>query len=277
MIKKASIIGALIIGAMSFTLTAYADEVVTETAAETITESTEETTEHVFVYADENDEVGDDSADNPPMQGEANTTPTWGRTKEVEEMLKQWQEEDAAKEATRVYRDPGRVAFYTSADKESIPADCIFISLINLDDEEFVNVLLEREKEFFTAENIPAGKYYVNAAYAWDKERGTNVQNEGHYTAKAFVNGVQAENNTFELVEGTNNTAVQIFLNEDYKETTTIPDKTVASSEAEDDTEDGSMLDFGKYVIPAACIVLVIIAGVAAKIKVKKLKDEEGK
>ena len=281
MVKRMALIGALIMGVMAFSVVAYADETVSAATLETTEEQTEETTEHVFVYADENDEVGDDSADNPPMRGEANTTPTWGRTKEVEDMLKQWQEEDA----TKVYRDPGDVAFYTEADKKTIPVDCIMISLVYLDEQDLVYVAIERDREFFTSESIPAGKYYINDVYAWDKERGVEARDKGSFTAKAFTNGKLCENNTFEVLEGSNNSIVEVYLNnsDGTALTQAIPDKVETTSSEIDDIdseievreEDGEMVDFGKYFIPAACIAIVIIAGVAISIKCKKYRQED--
>lgn len=227
----------------------------------------------------------DDSADNPPMKGEANTTATggWG-TKEEEESLEaevqkeleQFRASKAAEEESLAQKEKGRIAFYTTIEKENIPTDCIMISLIN-EAHEFVHVALERERSFFTSEQLPAGKYILNEAYPYDREKGTDDREKGKFTVKAFINGEAVDGNEFVLTENTNNTVVQVFLDTSYEAPKpTIPDKedvTEATTvSAEEETDEGSLFNINRLLLP---ILGGTVAGVLLFAIEKKIKNKE--
>ncbi len=259
-IKKRAFLGILAMGVIGLTMTAFAEE---------------ETTEHVFEYANESDEDGDDSADNPPMQGEANTTPTWGRTKEVDEMLKQWQEEDAAKKATRTYRDTGRVSFLCRANADNIPTDCILITLIDEYDD-FQYVAIERERGFSTTEDLPAGTYMLNGASSWDREKDTNIGQSGKWIVKAHTlddNDSLINGNMITIEEGSDNMVVEVYADNDTQ--TFIP-KIEDAVKATESNATSDSFDIKKYLAPIFGVVLVagaVVVKEAKKWKTKTKKD----
>ena len=255
-IKKGTFLGILAIGLIGLSMIAFAEE---------------ETTEHVFVYADESDEEGDDSADNPPMRGEANTTPTWGRTKEVEDMLKEWQEEEEAKKATRTYRDTGRVSFICRANADYIPTDCILITLID----DFQYVAIERERGFSTTEDLPAGRYMLNGASSWDREKDTNIGQSGKWIVKAHTlddNDSLIDGNMITIEEGSDNMVVEVYTDNDTQ--TYIPKIEDAVTATESNANDDSF-DISKYLAPIIGVIIVVGALVAREAKKWKTKAKK--
>lgn len=258
-IKKGTFLGILAIGLIGLSMIAFAEE---------------ETTEHVFVYADESDEEGDDSADNPPMRGEANTTPTWGRTKEVEDMLKEWQEEEEAKKATRTYRDTGRVSFICRANADYIPTDCILITLIDEYDD-FQYVAIERERGFSTTEDLPAGRYMLNGASSWDREKDTNIGQSGKWIVKAHTlddNDSLIDGNMITIEEGSDNMVVEVYTDNDTQ--TYIPKIEDAVTATESNANDDSF-DISKYLAPIIGVIIVVGALVAREAKKWKTKAKK--